>query len=558
MALKKISEFTLATILEGTEEVPFAKSGLNGKFRLSQLLSPIALRYQELQNEINLNKSDIQNNRIDIESLLAIDHKLFATKDEVKTMHDKDVRQLATKEELQHVIDSIYTEQDMQNLLNRYQKKLTAVSPLFIDPADNSISISLTRTTGLSDNKIMSQNAVTTALASKVSASDVQSMIEDHIDDISIQSLDGGLRYTFYCGDKLVGTINIPQSQLISNIEYDQPTHRLLFTFDLDGQQKTVPVDVTEFVKTYTAGDNITISDAGVISCDFDLSNYLTKAAAERTYLKEVPDTYSTKDEVQAQYLSKEAASNIYAKKEDVQDVDLSNYITKIDADDTYCKKTEIGVIDLSPYQEKEKLIDGNGVRIVDVEDPRSHVPFRRFDVNLTSDEMTFTPDADTKAVHVEVTEIDSSKITGLQDALDAVSVEPDLEYDSNTTKLKLTLTNNKGEEKTAELDATPFIKDGILSNVETGVLSFDATIPNPDYVDATTTPDVPPTIPNPDYNVPALIFTWNTDGGDIVLKLPLSSLNLAYTASRGVKLVGRNIQTDFHDNMGIASFGKH
>ena len=67
------------------------------------------------------------------------------------------------------------------------------------------------------------------------------------------------LQYTLYVNDVPVSEINIPKDQFLSNVEYNQASKELEFTFETSTGSRLVKVDVSDLVDTYTNGDGIAL-----------------------------------------------------------------------------------------------------------------------------------------------------------------------------------------------------------------------------------------------------------------------------------------------------------
>lgn len=117
-------------------------------------------------------------------------------------------------------------------------------------------------------------------------------------------------------------------------------------------------------------------------------------------------------------------------------------------------------------------------------------------------------------AIEVPVTGIAADdKVLSLTDKL--VSATVSLSYDEDAKAIKLYGKNNA---ELGSVDATPFIKDGMLHDV--------------DY--------------NADNNT--LTFTWNTDSGDKTDTVVLSDIIEPYTAGVGLELVGNEFKAKLAD----------
>ena len=108
-----------------------------------------------------------------------------------------------------------------------------------------------------------------------------------------------------------------------------------------------------------------------------------------------------------------------------------------------------------------------------------------------------------------------SIRIEALENKEDA-NTEYHLEYDSEAKEIKLVIGASDNQ---MTIDATPFIKDGMLNNVE-----YDA-------------------------EANELVFTWNTDAGISVDRVPVGDLVDVYTAGNGINIVDNAISAVVPEN---------
>lgn len=77
--------------------------------------------------------------------------------------------------------------------------------------------------------------------------------------DISLTSVAGNnLAFQLKIGDRIVGTISIPEQQLFDSITYDDTTHSLVFTYTTsDGTTQHTSVDLSDLEEIYNAGNGL-------------------------------------------------------------------------------------------------------------------------------------------------------------------------------------------------------------------------------------------------------------------------------------------------------------
>lgn len=130
---------------------------------------------------------------------------------------------------------------------------------------------------------------------------------------------------------------------------------------------------------------------------------------------------------------------------------------------------------------------------------------------NFANDKITITPTHN--GVVQDAIELDLSDYVTTEELNDAIAAiefpedtntEYHLEYDSNAKEIKLVVGKNDGK---MTIDATPFIKDGMLNNVD-----YDA-------------------------EKKELVFQWNTDAGITEDRVPVDGLIDVYTAGNGLQL---------------------
>ena len=101
-------------------------------------------------------------------------------------------------------------------------------------------------------------------------------LIEDVNGKISsvelVQDVDNQLHYELMVDGVVKGDINIPKNQFLKNVEYDDTTKELVFTFDTTDGEKVTKVNIGELVDTYEAGNGLELT-GNVFSIKLDPSS---------------------------------------------------------------------------------------------------------------------------------------------------------------------------------------------------------------------------------------------------------------------------------------------
>ena len=113
---------------------------------------------------------------------------------------------------------------------------------------------------------------------------DIENVVSDieglssKVDSISIQKGDSDLQYTLVVDGVEKGTINIPKDQFLKNVEYDEDSNNLIFTFvTTDDDNKVITINLNDLVDIYNAGDGLQLSNGKFsIKLDPSTESYLT------------------------------------------------------------------------------------------------------------------------------------------------------------------------------------------------------------------------------------------------------------------------------------------
>lgn len=101
-------------------------------------------------------------------------------------------------------------------------------------------------------------------------------LIEDVNGKISsvelVQDVDNQLHYELMVDGVIKGDINIPKDQFLKNVEYDDVTKELVFTFDTSDGEKVTKVNIGELVDTYEAGNGLELN-GNIFSVKLDPSS---------------------------------------------------------------------------------------------------------------------------------------------------------------------------------------------------------------------------------------------------------------------------------------------
>ncbi len=89
------------------------------------------------------------------------------------------------------------------------------------------------------------------------------------------------LTYELQVGDKIAGTINIPEDQFLKSVEYSAEDKSLTFVFNTSEGEQTSVVDLSSLVDTYVAGNGIELIENGFsIKLDPSSESYLSVSEA--------------------------------------------------------------------------------------------------------------------------------------------------------------------------------------------------------------------------------------------------------------------------------------
>lgn len=101
-------------------------------------------------------------------------------------------------------------------------------------------------------------------------------LIEDVNGKISsvelVQDVDNQLHYELMVDGVVKGDINIPKDQFLKNVEYDDTTKEIVFTFDTTDGEKVTKVNIGELVDTYEAGNGLELN-GNIFSIKLDPSS---------------------------------------------------------------------------------------------------------------------------------------------------------------------------------------------------------------------------------------------------------------------------------------------
>ena len=101
-------------------------------------------------------------------------------------------------------------------------------------------------------------------------------LIEDVNGKISsvelVQDADNQLHYELMVDGVVKGDINIPKDQFLKNVEYDDTTKELVFTFDTTDGENVTKVNIGELVDTYEAGNGLELN-GNIFSIKLDPSS---------------------------------------------------------------------------------------------------------------------------------------------------------------------------------------------------------------------------------------------------------------------------------------------
>lgn len=101
---------------------------------------------------------------------------------------------------------------------------------------------------------------------------------ENLLAQFDLISLEGeGLEYKLTVGDRLAGTITIPEDQFLKSVSYDAATTTLTLVFTTSEGEQTVNVDLSGLVDTYVAGNGLVLDgNSFSVNIASDNEGYLT------------------------------------------------------------------------------------------------------------------------------------------------------------------------------------------------------------------------------------------------------------------------------------------
>lgn len=95
-----------------------------------------------------------------------------------------------------------------------------------------------------------------------------------------VQDPDNELHYTLMVDSTNAGEISIPKDRFLKQVYYDPQKKSLIFIFVTEDGEQTVPVDISDLVDTYTAGNGLSLADNKFsITIDSTSDSYLTVGA---------------------------------------------------------------------------------------------------------------------------------------------------------------------------------------------------------------------------------------------------------------------------------------
>ena len=84
--------------------------------------------------------------------------------------------------------------------------------------------------------------------------------IKGMFDTINLEK-QSDLVYSLKVGDKVAGTINIPEDQFLKEVEYNAENKTIVFTFNTYSGETNTSVDVSDLVDTYVAGNGLEMAE---------------------------------------------------------------------------------------------------------------------------------------------------------------------------------------------------------------------------------------------------------------------------------------------------------
>lgn len=185
-----------------------------------------------------------------------------------------------------------------------------------------------------------------------------------------VQDPDNELHYTLMVDSTNAGEISIPKDRFLKQAYYDPQKKSLIFIFVTEDGEQTVPVDISDLVDTYTAGNGLSLADNKFsITIDSTSDSYLT-VGANGIKLSGVAAAINKLD---TDYKAADTATLNSAKAyTDTKASDITDTVTQlqsdIEAEETRATDAEnrlAGQIFALDAAKQERLVSGETIKTV-------------------------------------------------------------------------------------------------------------------------------------------------------------------------------------------------
>ena len=165
----------------------------------------------------------------------------------------------------------------------------------------------------------------------KAKDTEIEGELANKVEEVTLVKGDTDLIYRLMVDGVEKGIINIPEDQFLKNVTYSSATKEITFVFDTREGEKTVVINVSDLVDTYTAGNGLKLeSNQFSVLVNEDSESYLTLTPeglkisgidAALAAKANVGDSY-TKAESDAKYLTEHQDISALATKAEVNELD--------------------------------------------------------------------------------------------------------------------------------------------------------------------------------------------------------------------------------------------
>lgn len=178
------------------------------------------------------------------------------------------------------------------------------------------------------------------------------------------------LHYTLMVDSTNAGEISIPKDRFLKEAYYDPQKKSLIFVFVTADGEQTVPVDISDLVDTYTAGNGLNLTNNKFsVAIDSTSDSYLTvgangiKLSGVATAINNIDTAYKAADTANLN------AAKVYTDAESTaRQAAVTQLQTNIDAEETRATRVEDrlnGQIFALDAAKQERLVSGETIKTV-------------------------------------------------------------------------------------------------------------------------------------------------------------------------------------------------